>query len=101
MSISVLGCPTSDVTVRQYVSFACSHMNSAVVDIGGVSIVSCSVPRGTCIFSSGLQPLVIVSIKWTSMSLMLGVLIAKSASSSSSGVASHLLVGNLESVSAA
>lgn len=92
----MLGWPTSAVISWQYVSFAYLRMNSVDVGGGGVSTVTCGVSEGKCIASSGLRAMSIALTKYTTVSVVRRVSIAKCRSSSSSGVISDPLVVSLE-----
>lgn len=72
-------------------------MNPVVVGVAVVFTVLCGVSEGRCIASSRLVALLILSMKYMTMSVPSGVSIARSERLSSSGVEFAPLVGNLES----
>lgn len=71
-------------------------MKWADVGVAGVPGVPLGVSEGTCIASSGLMTLLIVSTKCTIVSLLFSVSAAKIEILSSSGSTSAPLVGSLE-----
>lgn len=98
---SVLGCPTCDVIVRQYVSSACPRISPSIVGIAGVSAVSCGASESTFVTSGGLVALLIGSTKCTAVLVLSGASIAKSGRLFSGGVLFTSLVRNLETAPAA
>lgn len=96
----VLGCPICNIIVQQYASFASLCISSGAVGVAGVSAVPCGVSEETCIATSGLVSLPIVTMKCMTVSVAFVVLIAKRGRSSSSGVVSALLARDLKNAPA-